>query len=167
MGKGTQFFEAGGYSFTDAQGGSMVFECETAPEAIRQLEDDIVACAIERGASTKAQACILLVFDELLTNIRLYAYPGKLGRVRVELLPHDPQNTNSFQARLFDWGPAFNPMQDFAQPDLTTNLENRAVGGLGLHLINQTGCLDSYSRIAATDKSEECNRVLLNFPLNS
>lgn len=74
---------------------------------------------------------IKFALDELLTNIISYGFPdaGKHKiAVRLEF------DGNAFEAEVIDDGIAFNPLEK-ATPDISQTVEERQVGGLGVHFI--------------------------------
>lgn len=70
-----------------------------------------------------------LVLDEMLTNIISYGFPGG-GRSEIELDLF--LDDNKIVARILDCGTAFNPLSR-AAPDLTSSVDDRTPGGLGVH----------------------------------
>ena len=74
---------------------------------------------------------IKFALDELLTNIISYGFPDA-GRhkiaIRLEI------EGDAFEAEVIDDGIAFNPL-DKAPPDLGQSVEDRQIGGLGVHFI--------------------------------
>lgn len=137
----------------------------TTPEEVRMLEDRILAVAMERGADQLRQARMLLVLDEILTNIRLYAYPDAPGPVRVDVLPQVGDEDTFLHLRLHDWGPPFNPLLETPPPDVSGPIEQRPVGGLGLHLVYNMVCGLRYERVWEEPPSEGRNQLSLSFPL--
>jgi anti-sigma regulatory factor (Ser/Thr protein kinase) len=74
-----------------------------------------------------------LIAEEWLTNVVRAARGQPLPRLSVELaLPE-----NGIVLTFCDDGAAFDPLQA-AAPDLELSLDERPVGGLGIHLIRQT-----------------------------
>ena len=76
---------------------------------------------------------INLALEEAVTNVMLYAYPhDKSGQVLIEAEKTDTAVTFVIS----DSGTAFDPT---AQPpaDITLSAEERAIGGLGIHLVRQ------------------------------
>jgi anti-sigma regulatory factor (Ser/Thr protein kinase) len=71
-----------------------------------------------------------LALDELLTNVISYAWPDG-GNHRVRLVVTAAEG--SLTAEIADDGVAFDP-RTAPEPDLTGSIEERAVGGLGVHL---------------------------------
>jgi anti-sigma regulatory factor (Ser/Thr protein kinase) len=83
-----------------------------------------------------------VVFDELLTNIISYAYPdGKehdIG-IKVEL------SADRLKVSMVDDGIPFNPL-GVETPDTDLPLEEREIGGLGIHLVRRMMDKVSYRR---------------------
>ena len=74
-----------------------------------------------------------LAMEEAIANVIMYAYPeGEKGTVEVFLEVED----NQIHACISDAGAPFNPLQ---QPDaeLSSSIEERSIGGLGIHLIKE------------------------------
>ena len=143
----------------------LTFEYTTTPEHIREIEDRVLAVAVERGAVDLRQGRILLVLDEILTNIRLYAYPDGPGPVRVEILPPRGEDDALLHLEINDWGPPFDPLNEAPSPSLTHELDGRPIGGLGLYLVNNVVCGIAYSRKHELLPSKGRNQLRISFPL--
>ncbi len=75
-----------------------------------------------------------LALEEIVSNVMLYAYPhDKSGQVFVEFVR---TNTSDLIFTVSDSGIAFDPTQH-AEADITLSAEDRAIGGLGIHLVRQ------------------------------
>ena len=74
---------------------------------------------------------ITLAFDELLTNIISYGFPDG-GRHKI--IASIELEGNALTAEIIDDGIAFDPLARTA-PDLAQSLEEREIGGLGIHFI--------------------------------
>ena len=75
---------------------------------------------------------INLALEETVTNVMLYAYPGKSGRVLVEAETSPGQVIFTIS----DTGIAFDPTKQ-EEPDITQGVEDRPIGGLGIYLVKQ------------------------------
>lgn len=139
--------------------------CETTPEEIRLMEDRILAVAEERGADQMRRLRMLLVLDEILTNVRRYAYPEKPGLVRVDILPQVGDDDVLLHMRIHDWGPPFDPLRDGEDPVLEPSVDKRPEGGLGLYLVYNTVCGIRYERVWEEPPSRGRNQLSLSFPL--
>ena len=51
-----------------------------------------------------------------------------------------------------DTAPAFNPLSDVAPPDLTSNIEDRKVGGLGVFFLRKNMDRLSYRRVGGVNE---------------
>ena len=72
-----------------------------------------------------------MALDEALTNVVLYAYPKDCrGTVGIHL----SRDGNTITAEIVDHGKPFDPTAHPA-PDITLPIEQRPIGGLGIHLV--------------------------------
>ena len=83
------------------------------------------------------QMSINLAIEEAVTNVMLYAYPDtKEGKVLVESDHEWIDDKERFVFTISDSGIPFDPTQQ-KEPDITLSAEERAIGGLGIHLVRQ------------------------------
>lgn len=143
------------------------FTCATTPEEIRQIEDDVLSVAVSRGADQLRQSRMLLVLDEILTNVRKHAYPDRPGLVRVDILPQVGEDDCLLHLRIHDWGPPFDPLGDTPVPDVGAGLDERIEGGLGLYLVYNMICGLRYERVWEQPPSGGRNQLTLSFPLTA
>lgn len=81
---------------------------------------------------------INLALEEAVSNVMLYAYPGKSGQLFVECnkaVSHQPSAIRLIFT-ITDSGIAFDPTQQ-KEADITLSAEEREIGGLGIHLVKQ------------------------------
>jgi serine/threonine-protein kinase RsbW len=83
-----------------------------------------------------------LVGDELITNIISYGYEDEREHIIILHLVITP---TYWTLRIQDDGRPFNPLKR-ANPELLIAVEERAVGGLGIHFVNQIMDEISYER---------------------
>ncbi len=86
---------------------------------------------VQLGLSKKCQCEIDLVSEELFTNIISHGYTDDTE--------HWIKITISYEhgiltMRIEDDGIPFNPLEEVESPDLDSPIEERCVGGLGVHL---------------------------------
>ena len=74
---------------------------------------------------------INLALEEAVSNVMLYAYPGKSGQVIVEC-----DKSDKLVFTITDSGVPFDPTQQ-EDPDVTQSAEDRPIGGLGIFLVRQ------------------------------
>ena len=90
---------------------------------------------------------INLALEEAVTNVMLYAYPGRTdGKVFVECVQCNGVKGEQLIFTISDSGVPFDPTQ---APEVDTSLsaEERAIGGLGIHLVRQLMDEITYERI--------------------
>ncbi|HET6407587.1 MAG TPA: ATP-binding protein [Chthoniobacteraceae bacterium] len=83
-----------------------------------------------------------LALDELVTNVVLYGYDDPTGK---EVIIKIATGGSELVASVCDGGRPFNPL-DVRPPDLNAPLEDRELGGLGVHLVRSLMDHVSYSR---------------------
>ncbi len=83
-----------------------------------------------------------IVFDELLSNIIQYAFDDdQKHTIHIEI----KMNGSNLIIIIEDDGVPFNPFQQNT-PDMKLSLEEREIGGLGIHLVKNLMDECSYSR---------------------
>src|SRR5262245_2005723 len=109
------------------------FAANTAltPAAISQLTDDVADFLRGAGADARAVHNACLVIDEILTNVVTHGgSPDAPASVAIEV------RTDHVFGEIGDWGAPFDP-RSAPEPDLGAPIEERAIGGLGLHLVRK------------------------------
>ena len=79
-----------------------------------------------------------LALEEVVSNVMLYAYPNKNGQVLVEFAENEtPDNQHPMIVfTVTDSGVPFDPTKQ-EEADITSPVEKRKIGGLGIHLVRQ------------------------------
>ena len=85
------------------------------------------------GQAPKFINTVNLVLEEMVTNVIKYAEP-KTGDPHVSVLLD--LVSRELTVTLIDNGPAFNPL-DHPDVDTTAPIEEREIGGLGIHLVKK------------------------------
>lgn len=100
---------------------------------IPRLAEAVEAFFDERGLPPKLAFEFNLALDELLTNVISYAFPaGGDHRITVRVaIAGDGRVT----AELEDDGAPFDPFAEAPPPVLDGDLEDRPIGGLGVHFV--------------------------------
>jgi sigma-B regulation protein RsbU (phosphoserine phosphatase) len=87
---------------------------------------------------------INLALEELFTNVVFYAYSDrKVHIIEVEFILVD---NGCIQLRFEDDGAPFNLLEKFAQENIDMGIEERQIGGLGIHLVRQLMSSVEYQR---------------------
>lgn len=102
-------------------------------EFLGELSEFALQAAQALGLPPSSRPKLELVLEEALTNVIHYAYPaGETGEVAVQCdLEEGPPKRARFQ--VMDAGQPFDPLR-LEPPDLALGLEERKIGGLGVHL---------------------------------
>ena len=104
-------------------------------EALRDNLEELFAFVEQALTSLNTPASdrdkMMMALDEALTNVVLYAYPeDQRGTVGIRIC----RNDNTITAEVVDHGKPFDPTAHPA-PDITLPIEQRPIGGLGIHLM--------------------------------
>jgi sigma-B regulation protein RsbU (phosphoserine phosphatase) len=84
-----------------------------------------------------------LAIEEAVVNVMSYAYPvGTVGNVNIEAQADDER----LKFTIVDNGIPFDPTAK-AEVDITLGVEERPIGGLGIHLVRQLMDSINYERI--------------------
>jgi len=84
------------------------------------------------GADRDVIADVILASDEAVTNIIVHGYQGRPGMIEIEL----GRNGDAIVVYVRDQSAPFDPT-GVPPPDVTQPLEERPLGGMGIHLIRQ------------------------------
>ncbi len=103
-----------------------------APENLASIRRYVEESALSLQADPAAVDDMVQAVDEAATNIIFHGYAGKPGKLEIGITREEA----SLVARLRDWAIPFDPTQ-FPPPDLSSPLEKRNPGGLGICLIRQ------------------------------
>lgn len=99
------------------------------------LVTDFVNSILEKNeCSMKVQMEIDIVIDEIFSNIAYYAYAPGSGEATVQVEIEDsPKRLELF---FIDRGIPYNPLEN-KDPDVTLDIEERKIGGLGIFLVKE------------------------------
>jgi serine/threonine-protein kinase RsbW len=100
--------------------------------AMRQVDDFVAAFVREHGIAADEASRILILLEELLTNLMKYGFPDRAEPGQAEIVL--ALNGCRLEIEFIDDGCAFDPFAG-PPPNLDEPLEARQVGGLGLHLL--------------------------------
>ena len=119
------------------------------PETLQGIVAEIEAMGARENWSPELVFKVNLVLEELVLNIGQHgAGPGEnaAGVNSVEIRLGSEPDRLIFE--IVDDGTPFDPLQDAPQPDLAAALQDRRVGGLGLHLVRSVVDRMEYKRAA-------------------
>ena len=127
-------------------------------EAMGRIRAAIESFAGEYGIAGDDRARILIAIEELVTNMVKYGYgpaaaPGSASiTLRLE--------GDRLSVKIIDDGDEFDPFAA-PKPDFDAPLDERRVGGLGLHLVKALMDRTRYARVGAHNVVEISRRVVL------
>lgn len=114
-------------------GDKLLVEIDNDLGEIARLSALIEAFGEKHGLAPAAIFHITLAFDEFLTNIISYGFSdGERHKIAASL----DLDGDMLAAEIVDDGIAFNPLAR-PTPDTTTPIEERKIGGLGIHFIRR------------------------------
>ena len=99
------------------------------------LVTDFVNSILEKNeCSMKVQMEIDIVIDEIFGNIAYYAYAPGSGEATVQVEIED--SPKKMELVFIDRGIPYNPLEN-KDPDVTLDIEERKIGGLGIFLVKE------------------------------
>ena len=108
------------------------FQIEPRRSSVSSFADELAAYCEKHDVPMAVLLAFQVALDEVLTNIIDYAHPEhpvSLIAIHVSTPP------GGLEITIEDNGIAFNPLESDADPDLEQSLEERPIGGLGIHLV--------------------------------
>ena len=98
------------------------------------LQQWLVSIAAELDMQERIRKQLMICCDEIFTNIASYAYQDNNGSITVvvEFVPE----TQSLRIIFSDSGTAFNPLE-ISEPDTSSALSERKIGGLGMFMVKK------------------------------
>jgi sigma-B regulation protein RsbU (phosphoserine phosphatase) len=112
-------------------------------EQVPQLADFVDMVCEEVGFDPTLSLQMNLAIEEAVVNVMTYAYPtGTVGNVNIEAQANDER----LKFTIVDSGIPFDPTAK-AEVDTTLSVEERPIGGLGIHLVRQLMDSINYERI--------------------
>jgi serine/threonine-protein kinase RsbW len=101
-------------------------------ENLQSFMKPVLNCAKTEGFDQKRIQEIELALEETLANIFNYAYPGTPGDVEINC----KLETGRLIIEIIDSGIPFD-ITSLSDPDLTADIEERKIGGLGVFLVKK------------------------------
>lgn len=96
------------------------------------LRDFVTERGTALGADLGALYDVILAVDEAATNIVVHGYRGQPGMIEIEVR----REGDALRVCLRDQAPPFDP-HSVPPPDLSLPLEERPLGGMGIHMMKQ------------------------------
>jgi anti-sigma regulatory factor (Ser/Thr protein kinase) len=126
--------------------------------ATRQARDFVTRFATKCRISDDDAARVMVMLEELLTNLEKYGRDPDGGARLAEITLGLAGSTLTIEFE--DDGAPFNPL-DRPPPDLDSDVEDRAIGGLGIFHLRELSHEASYDRLAGHNRLRLVRRVRL------
>ena len=110
-------------------------------EFLAGASDYVEECADGWGLPPKKKFGLLVALEEAFVNVCGYAYPEGTGEVELSC----EGDADSFVLEIADKGLAFDVLS-LPDPDITLGIDDRPIGGLGVHLIRTLSDSVGYRR---------------------
>ena len=134
---------------------SCIIRLDNRLEELQRFDTAFNDFARMQQLSAEVTYAIQLSIDELFVNIVSYGFDDDAHHeIEVRLKVFEDR----VQIDLIDDGKAFNPLTDASDPDLDASLEDRRIGGVGIHIVKSMMTEVSYTR---TD-NRNCLRMVKN-----
>ena len=104
---------------------------ESSPDALDRINDAVESLSRQEDWPPDLLFTTSLVIEELGLNIINHAYSGVEGEFEIIIASED----DALTIEIIDSGPPFNMLTDAPMPDVAAPLEERPIGGLGIHLV--------------------------------
>lgn len=104
-------------------------------ENIEKINDFVNEKLDQIKCPMKIKMQINIAIDEIFGNIAYYAYSPKVGQATIQMEIN--QNPLSVILTFIDSGIPFNPLQK-ESPDIKLSVEDRKIGGLGIHIVKKS-----------------------------
>jgi len=94
---------------------------------------------VEQGTVTlppKERNKVNIAVEEIFVNIASYAYAPEVGDVAVRVTTNNSENVCTVTVEFEDSGAEFDPLAR-EEPDITADVDDRNIGGLGIFMTRQ------------------------------
>ena len=120
------------------------------PVAIAGLTGDVADFLRGAGVDARAVHHVALVIEEILTNVATHGgSPEAQATVAIEVQP------DRISGEIGDCGKPFDPRSG-PYPDIMAPIEERRIGGLGLHLVRKLTSVLDYRRDGKQNRTAFC-----------
>lgn len=122
-------------------------------DELREFAEDFAATA---GMDPVRVQRVALALEEAIVNVLHHAYEQDGGEIEM-VCQHEGER---LEFLIKDWGRPFDPLEH-PSPDMDTPLEERQIGGLGIHFIKQMADKIEYTH------DGQSNILMLGFDVRS
>lgn len=142
--------------FTSSDHGTLLcLRLSAAPDSLNRLATAIASLAERERWDDALGFQVDLILEELVQNVIAYGYPdGREGEIVVSI----EREGDLLIFSVDDDGDAFDPLT-LPEPDLTSSITERDIGGLGIHFARTYTDEQTYCRDAGRNKIRLCKRI--------
>ena len=108
---------------------------EAVPDRVDEVTDFLDEIMQQLDVPVKIQVQLDIAAEEIFVNIASYGYPDRIGNARIVV--NFPEDHSYISVCFIDRGLYYDPLNK-QDPDITTGLEERQVGGLGIFMVKQS-----------------------------
>jgi anti-sigma regulatory factor (Ser/Thr protein kinase) len=109
------------------------------PDEILKVTADIEEILIAQAFPAEAILDVRLALEEVIVNIISHGYCGRAGSIGIRCTASPVK----VSVEISDSAPAFNPLT-VPEPDITSGIEERSIGGLGILLVRRVMDMVTY-----------------------
>ena len=134
---------------------SLTLHVPSVVDAIRPATEQAESWLAEQRVSFEAMYLVSLAIEELVTNCIKYGYSDTKDHIVHFVLSMED---GALRIEVVDDGDPFNPLEA-PPPDLSLPIEDRPIGGLGIHLLRELADDVSYERRDGTNRLRLTKRM--------
>ncbi len=112
-------------------------------EELPAVAEAVEALGVEEGWSQDTTYAVVLGLEEVATNVVRHG-GGEPGGSEIEI--EVASSDDEVRVEVRDGGKAFDPFHEAPEPDLDAAVQDREIGGLGVHFVKVLMDETSYSR---------------------
>ncbi len=112
--------------------------------ALADVHAAIAAFSARHGLTPTLTHNLDVIADEIISNIIRHGFVGNERDRRIHLTVEP--SADGVRMNFTDTGRPFDPTKDAPPPDLTSTVEDREVGGLGIHIVSSLAARMTYVR---------------------
>jgi serine/threonine-protein kinase RsbW len=109
----------------------VTFNVETKPELLEDIATQVEDLAEREDWPAKLTFKVNLVLEEVGLNIMNHGHEGGVHEIEITMISED----DALTLEITDDGKPFDPLKDAPLPDVNAAMEERPIGGLGIHLV--------------------------------
>ncbi len=120
---------------------------ESRASSLQELEDAVDEFGTEQDWAPKLLFQLKLALEEVVLNVINHGYGEEGHSVNIAI----KSTADTVTIVVSDTARPYNPLVEAPMPDLESTLEERAVGGLGVHMVRSIADDVSYARKGDTN----------------